>query len=64
MRPMQIAIQKAEGLAPGDAETLAELVRTWDGKRARNLLRESYYRMHRRPRELGISVPPMSTSST
>ena len=58
MRPMQIAIQKAEGLAPGDAETLAELVRTWDGKRARNLLRESYYRMHRRPRELGISVPP------
>ena len=58
MTPVQVSIQKAEGLAPEDAKTLAELVRTWERKRTRNLLRESYYRMHRRPRELGISVPP------
>ena len=55
---VQTSIQRAEGLAPDDAKTLAELMRTWEAKRPRNLLRESYYRMHRRPRELGISVPP------
>ena len=58
MTPVQLSIQKAEGLAPEDAGTLAELVRTWERRRTRNLLRESYYRMRRRPRELGISVPP------
>lgn len=55
---MDFSISKADGLTREDAATLQELLRVWGGKRARNLLRESYYRMHRRPAELGISVPP------
>lgn len=52
------AILKAAGLSAEDAATLRDLLKVWEGKKTRNLLREAYYRMHRRPMELGISVPP------
>lgn len=58
MTPVDFAISKARGLSRDDAAILQRLLKVWGDKRSRNLLREAYYRMHRRPVELGISVPP------
>ena len=52
------AVSRADGLRPGDASTVRDLLDVWRRKRKRNALRSAYYSMHRRPRELGISVPP------
>lgn len=36
----------------------AELWKTWDAKRARNLIRSAYYDMHSMLKDFGISIPP------
>lgn len=51
-------IASAAGLRPGDAQTVRDLCETYRRRLARNYLRRGYYLMHRRPRELGIAVPP------
>lgn len=58
MRDMVIAMGDAAGLSSEDAATVRELVRVWRRHLARNRVRELYYSMHARPRDLGISVPP------
>lgn len=54
--PQEIA--SAKGLEPSDAPLVSDLVRTWRDKLERNCLREMYYEMHRKPRDLGIAIPP------
>lgn len=51
-------IASAENLRPQDRAPVLKLCETWQKKARRNRLRTSYYRMHRRARDLGISIPP------
>ena len=57
---MQIdtAIANADGLEDHERGTVRELVRVWNAKRPRNMLREAYYLEHVNARSLGIAVPP------
>ena len=48
----------ARGLRAGDGLAVFDLCETWRAKSTRNALRSNYYRMHRRARDLGISIPP------
>lgn len=41
-----------------DADLFAELWKTWDAKRPRNLIRNAYYDMTSMLKDFGISVPP------
>lgn len=41
-----------------DADLFAELWKTWDAKRPRNLIRSAYYDMHGMLKDFGISIPP------
>ena len=52
------AVASARGLLPDDRQTVYSLLRLYRKKLPRNALRECYYKMHARPKELGISVPP------
>lgn len=51
-------IAAAVNLAPGDRETVAELVAVWKGRRAKNELRTRYYLQHSQAKDLCIAVPP------
>ena len=50
-------IASASGLRDEDRETVRKLVRVWNEKRPRNMLRERYYLGHVRIKDLGISMP-------
>lgn len=54
--PQEIA--SAAGLGLADSAIVEDLVRVWREKLHRNLVREMYYEMHRKPMDLGIAVPP------
>lgn len=51
-------IASAAGLDPADRATVLDLCEVFRRRRARNGVRSAYYEMHRRARDLGISVPP------
>lgn len=57
---IQIAnqISSAVGLEPEHAELVRRLVESWRVHFPRNMLRHTYYTMHNRLKDLGISVPP------
>lgn len=57
-RDISGAIASAEGLEPGDRDTVEQLVEVYRKRLTRNRLRMAYYTMHQRPRDLNISVPP------
>lgn len=52
------AIAGAQGLQDKDRETVRALYQLYENKLTRNLLRDRYYEMKQRPKDLGISVPP------
>lgn len=54
--PMQVAA--ADGLRPHDRDLVRRLVDAWQRHAWRNNLRHTYYTMHNRLVDLGISVPP------
>lgn len=60
MRQSEIpkAIAGAAGLRPQDAGRVRSLMELYQRKLVRNVLRDRYYEMHAKPRDLGISVPP------
>jgi hypothetical protein len=51
-------ISNAEGLQKRDRDTVRALYQLYEEKLTRNLLRDQYYEMKQRPKDLGISVPP------
>lgn len=51
-------VSNARGLLPEDRQLVRDLTKVWHHHVDRNWLRDGYYSMHRRPRDLGISVPP------
>ena len=52
------AVASAIGLRTEDRDTVHDLMQLYRRKLARNYLRARYYDMHRRPYDLGLSVPP------
>lgn len=52
------SVANAIGLLPEDRETVRALLDLYYRKLTRNKLRDRYYEMHHKPRDLGISVPP------
>ena len=52
------AIAGAEGLQEKDRDTVRALSQLYEQKLTRNLLRDRYYEMKQKPKDLGISVPP------
>ena len=56
LKPEQVA--QADGLREEDRALVADLVRAWQKHHAGNMLRHTYYTMHNRLVDLGISVPP------
>ena len=54
--PREIA--SAQGLQDKDRETVVALYDLYERKLRRNLLRDRYYEMKQKPKDLGISVPP------
>lgn len=54
--PGQIAA--ATGLRGEDRDLVRRLVKAWHDHYERNMLRECYYHMHNKLRDLGISIPP------
>ena len=52
------AIAQARGLRTEDKQTVLNLCETYRRTLPRNKLRDGYYLMHKRPKQLGISVPP------
>ena len=54
--PMQVAA--ADGLRPQDRDLVRRLTDAWQRHVGRNTLRHTYYTMHNRLVDLGISVPP------
>ena len=51
-------IAAADGLRGEDRMLVRRLVSAWHDHRRRNVLRHTYYTMHNRLKDLGISVPP------
>lgn len=51
-------IAAASGLRGQDRDLVRRLVKAWQDHRSRNVLRHTYYTMHNRLVDLGISVPP------
>ena len=51
------AIAQARGLRTEDKQTVLNLCETYRRTLPRNKLRDGYYLMHKRPKQLGISVP-------
>ena len=51
-------IASAEGLQDKDRETVLSLYSLYQKKLTRNLLRDRYYEMKEKPKDLGLSVPP------
>jgi len=51
-------IAAANGLRGADRELVRRLVIAWERHHPRNVLRHTYYTMHNRLKDLGISVPP------
>lgn len=51
-------IAAAEGLSGADRQLVRRLVSAWHDHYDRNMLRHTYYTMHNRLVDLGISVPP------
>ena len=58
IKPLTQDIARADGLLPGDASIVAELVELWAAKRDRNGLRDKYYLGHVPIKDLGIAIPP------
>lgn len=52
------AITNAYGLRDEDKETVYSLYQLYEKKLRRNMLRDCYYEMKNKPKDLGISVPP------
>lgn len=52
------AVASAAGLRPDDRKAVYDLLSLYRRKLTRNRLRDCYYHMHKKPKELGISVPP------
>ena len=52
------SVARADGLELRDRETVRDLLDLYRRKVVRNLLRDRYYGMKSKPRELGIAVPP------
>ena len=52
------AITNADGLREEDRETVYALYQLYEKKLCRNMLRDCYYEMKNKPKDLGISVPP------
>lgn len=57
-RKIPSAIASAEGLRDEDRQTIYDLYALYEDKLTRNLLRDRYYSMKQRPKDLGISTPP------
>lgn len=57
-RELSRDIALADGLRPADRNRVLKLCEVWRKRSKRNLVRTDYYRMHRRLRDLGLSIPP------
>lgn len=52
------AIASAQGLRDKDRQTVYDLYALYEDKLTRNMLRDRYYEMKQKPKDLGIAVPP------
>lgn len=52
------ALASAQGLQDEDRGVIQSLYKLYEEKLTRNLLRDRYYEMKQKPKDLGISVPP------
>lgn len=57
-KEIPLAISSAIGLSEEDREKVLDLMYLYQKKLTRNLLRDRYYEMKHKPKDLGISVPP------